>query len=130
MPKMIWVPVFQITREPATALRLSQIVNFADGDAARIIFAANDCSIIPCGHDAENRGVTIVVRGQSGCRDLGFLGRSPIVVRNDERAILVAQLERWIGQSARDAALSLQVGPNRPEQNLLRLAAPGNQPVD
>src|SRR3954447_19942529 len=111
-------------------LRLSQIVNFADGDTARVIFAANDCSIIPGGHDAENRGVTIVVRGQSGCRDFGFLGGSPIVVGNDECAILVAQLQRWIGQSARYAALSLQVGADGPEQNLLRLAAASNQPVD
>ena len=80
---------------------LSEIVNLSQRNTGSIIHSASN-SRVRTRRKAGNDSRFAIVAGSEPARlDLGLLRTAhPIVVREEERAVVVTQLKFWIGKAA------------------------------
>src|SRR4029077_13453366 len=86
-------------------LPLIQPVNFDQGDADRVVLAAHDGGVISWRECAQDSGFVVVGRREASRLDLRLLCIFPVVVRGDERAISIMQLQDRILQRVGDTML-------------------------
>src|ERR1041384_2481261 len=80
-----------------------QVVNFEETDAALARAFVDDGSVEARRKRGDNRRLEIVGRREFRFFDLLLGTFAPIIVRGDQGAIHVAQLESWIGHRVRYA---------------------------
>lgn len=83
--------------EPADAT-LIQDEDLDQGDASGLVGTLHNRGVEPRRQGSQNGGLTHVAGRQSGGFNLRLLGVLPIVIRGDERTILVVQLQGRVRQ--------------------------------
>ena len=117
---------------------LAKIINFREAEARSIAGSPNDSGVsagIQVGNDRRFRRI---VRRNSrvsnrflliGNDNAAKLGRFPVIIRPDDRAGLIVQLEHGISQHASQTGFA-ERRSNRAQQNFLRASSTNNESAD
>src|SRR5437667_11931126 len=84
---------------------LVQPVHFDQRDTDRVVLAAHDRGVISWRERRDDGAFKIIGRRKTGGLNLGLLAVSPVVVKGDEGAISIMQLQGRIGQRLGNAIL-------------------------
>src|SRR5438309_949735 len=108
---------------------LVQPVHFDQRDTDRVVLAAHDRGVISRCERRDDGALKIIGRRKTGGLNLGFLAVSPVVVKGDDGAIPIMQLQGRIGQRIGNAILG-QGGANGAHDYSLLSAASNNKAAD
>src|SRR5438552_59664 len=110
-------------------LCLLQVVDFHERDTDRDVLAVHDGGVISRRERCDDGALNIIRRRQTGGLNLGLLAVSPVVVKGDDRAISIMQLQCRIGQRIGNPKLC-QTGPNGAHDYILLSAAGDDKAAD
>src|SRR5207237_8981926 len=108
---------------------LVQPVHFDQRDTDRVVLAAHNRGVISWRERRDDGALKIIGRRKTGGLNLGLLAVSPVVVKGDEGAIAIMQLQRRIGQRLGNAILG-QGGANGAHDYILLPGAGDDQAAD
>src|SRR5437870_8148236 len=114
---------------------LIQIVNFHQGNTGSVVYAAHYRCVVTWRQFRDNRRLPWVCWSIAAVPDvLNLIGgdnpaddrMSPVIVRGDQNASAIMQLQRWIGQWSGHAKLA-ELGANGPHNHPFWLSPLNNK---
>ncbi len=72
---------------------LAHAVNFDQSDAGRVMGTTHNGGVVASWQSGENGRFALITRGQTARGDLRCLGVLPVVVRGDDRTVVVVQFK-------------------------------------